>query len=153
MVLLSFSTFPYNLIEPLHRGCTYCYPLTNSTHLLLFRIDIPILILNIHYCILKNEINVQMTCPMTRRLMDHYATHTEVACFSLLQKKFINYLLKGTKKLSPQFAMANNETISHIINCSTGIFLLSLKKCDLEINPNPPVGSNECARKTAKNIQ
>lgn len=83
--------------------------------------------------------------------MDHYGTYTEVACFSLLQKNFIKYLLHGTKNLSPQFAITNNETISHIINCSTGIFLLSLKKCDIEINPNPPVGSNGCALITAKN--
>ncbi|XP_035484837.2 polycystic kidney disease protein 1-like 2 [Scophthalmus maximus] len=48
--------------------------------------------------------------------------------------KFIQYLLAGTKESS----LLNNDTISHIINCSTGILLLSMKKCDIQTNPNPP---------------
>nr|XP_033488033.1 polycystic kidney disease protein 1-like 2 [Epinephelus lanceolatus] len=51
--------------------------------------------------------------------------------------KFIQYLLAGTKNLSAQYALNNNDTISHIINCSTGILLLSMNKCDIETNPNP----------------
>ncbi|XP_034384503.1 polycystic kidney disease protein 1-like 2 [Cyclopterus lumpus] len=51
--------------------------------------------------------------------------------------EFIKHLLNGTKKLTPEFALRNNDTISHIINCSTGIFLLSLDKCDINTNPNP----------------
>ncbi|XP_041797280.1 polycystic kidney disease protein 1-like 2 [Chelmon rostratus] len=51
--------------------------------------------------------------------------------------KFIQYLLEGTRKLTPEFALQNNVTISRIINCSTGILLLSLKKCDIDVNPNP----------------
>ncbi|XP_029950415.1 polycystic kidney disease protein 1-like 2 [Salarias fasciatus] len=50
---------------------------------------------------------------------------------------FIKYLLEGTKNLTSKFAISNNYTINHIINCSTGILLLSLKKCDKEENPNP----------------
>ncbi|XP_074481384.1 polycystin-1-like protein 2 [Sebastes fasciatus] len=55
----------------------------------------------------------------------------------LLQDKFIQYLLAGTKKLTKEFALENNNTISHIINCSTGILLLSVNKCDIKTNPNP----------------
>lgn len=55
----------------------------------------------------------------------------------LLQDKFIKYLLKGTINLTP--ALANNETISHIVNLSSAILLLSNNKCDLETNPNPKV--------------
>ncbi|XP_076592826.1 polycystin-1-like protein 3 [Chaetodon auriga] len=51
--------------------------------------------------------------------------------------KFIRYLLEGTKKLTPEFAFQNNVTINRIINCSTGILLLSMTKCDIDINPNP----------------
>ncbi|GLD47389.1 polycystic kidney disease protein 1-like 2 isoform X1 [Lates japonicus] len=51
--------------------------------------------------------------------------------------KFIKHLLAGTEKLTPEFALKNNETISHIINCSNGILLLSDKKCDIDSNPNP----------------
>ncbi|XP_073320377.1 polycystin-1-like protein 2 [Pagrus major] len=51
--------------------------------------------------------------------------------------KFIQHLLAGTKKLTATFALQNNETISHIINCSTAILLLSMKKCDIATNPNP----------------
>lgn len=59
----------------------------------------------------------------------------------LLQEKFITYLLKGTQRVTPQFALANRDVISHIINCSTGILLLSDTKCDLDVNPNPKVSS------------
>lgn len=64
-------------------------------------------------------------------------------CFfpPLLQEKFITYLLKGTQRVTPQFALANRDVISHIINCSTGILLLSDTKCDLNVNPNPKVSS------------
>ncbi|CAN9507150.1 unnamed protein product [Ophioblennius macclurei] len=51
--------------------------------------------------------------------------------------KFIKYMLDATKKLTPRFAVANRTTINHIINCSAGILLLALKKCDRENNPNP----------------
>lgn len=61
--------------------------------------------------------------------------------FSLSQDKFIQYLLAGTKRLSAQYALNNNNTISHIINCSTGILLLSMNKCDIETNPNPTVST------------
>ncbi|XP_069385333.1 polycystin-1-like protein 2 [Paralichthys olivaceus] len=50
---------------------------------------------------------------------------------------FIKYLYEVTKKLTPTFALQNNETISHIINCSTGIILLSIKRCDIQANPSP----------------
>nr|XP_046245454.1 polycystic kidney disease protein 1-like 2 [Scatophagus argus] len=53
-------------------------------------------------------------------------------------KKFIQDLLEGTKTVTPEFARKNNDTIRHIIRCSTGILLLSMKKCDIHINPNPP---------------
>lgn len=56
-----------------------------------------------------------------------------------LQEKFIMYLLRGTQRLTPAFALANSDVISHIINCSTGILLLSETKCDLDVNPNPKV--------------
>ncbi|KAK9542862.1 hypothetical protein VZT92_000688 [Zoarces viviparus] len=46
-------------------------------------------------------------------------------------------LLNGTKTLTPEFALQNNDTISHIINCSTAILRLSVKKCDINANPNP----------------
>lgn len=59
----------------------------------------------------------------------------------LLQEKFITYLLKGTQRVTPQFALANRDVISHIISCSTGILLLSDTKCDLDVNPNPKVSS------------
>ncbi|XP_028999726.1 polycystic kidney disease protein 1-like 2 [Betta splendens] len=51
--------------------------------------------------------------------------------------QFIQYLLAGTKTLTPSFAVQNTNVMSHIINCSTGIFLLSEKKCDIATNPNP----------------
>ncbi|XP_039984198.1 polycystic kidney disease protein 1-like 2 isoform X7 [Xiphias gladius] len=51
--------------------------------------------------------------------------------------KFIQYLLEGTKKLTPEFALSHNDTISHIISCGNGILLLSKKKCDIQTNPNP----------------
>ncbi|XP_053279260.1 polycystic kidney disease protein 1-like 2 [Pleuronectes platessa] len=50
---------------------------------------------------------------------------------------FIEYLLKITQKLTSTFALQNNDTISHIINCSTGIVLLSIKRCDIKENPSP----------------
>lgn len=53
------------------------------------------------------------------------------------QEKFISDLLQAAKNLTP--ALANNETISHIINLSSAILLLSNNKCDLEVNPNPKV--------------
>lgn len=59
----------------------------------------------------------------------------------LSQDNFIQYLLKGTKKLTPVFALQNKDTINHIINCTNAILLLSTKKCDIEINPNPTVSS------------
>ncbi|TKS70244.1 Polycystic kidney disease protein 1-like 2 PC1-like 2 protein [Collichthys lucidus] len=49
---------------------------------------------------------------------------------------FIKYLLEGTKNLKED-AAENNVIISRIINCSTGILLLSMKKCDIDTNPNP----------------
>ncbi|TNN80530.1 hypothetical protein EYF80_009269 [Liparis tanakae] len=51
--------------------------------------------------------------------------------------EFIKHLLSGTKKLTPKFALANENIISHIIKCSTGILHLSLGKCDIDTNPNP----------------
>lgn len=58
---------------------------------------------------------------------------------SLLQEKFIKYLLKGTQRLTAVFALRNSDVISHIINCSTAILLLSETKCDIDTNPNPTV--------------
>ncbi|XP_044062213.1 polycystic kidney disease protein 1-like 2 [Siniperca chuatsi] len=52
------------------------------------------------------------------------------------RNNFIKYLLEGTKILTPEL-VKNNETISHIINCSSGIYILSMKKCDIQTNPNP----------------
>ncbi|XP_051236275.1 polycystic kidney disease protein 1-like 2 [Dicentrarchus labrax] len=51
--------------------------------------------------------------------------------------KFIKYLLNGTQKLTLELALENNDTISHILNCSNAILLLSMKKCDIKANPNP----------------
>ncbi|KAM7406033.1 hypothetical protein PAMP_000438 [Pampus punctatissimus] len=51
--------------------------------------------------------------------------------------KFIQYLLEATKKLTSTFVSQNNDTVSHIINCSAAILLLSVKKCDIQTNPNP----------------
>ncbi|KAM7014913.1 polycystin-1-like protein 2 [Tautogolabrus adspersus] len=53
------------------------------------------------------------------------------------RENFVKTLLEATQSLTPEFALNNNETISHIINCSTAILLLSIKKCDVELNPNP----------------
>ncbi|XP_038557671.1 polycystic kidney disease protein 1-like 2 isoform X2 [Micropterus salmoides] len=50
---------------------------------------------------------------------------------------FIRYLLEGTKALTPQFAIQNSDIISHIISCSTAINILSVRKCDIQTNPNP----------------
>uniref|UniRef100_UPI003AAB5C42 polycystin-1-like protein 2 n=1 Tax=Centroberyx gerrardi TaxID=166262 RepID=UPI003AAB5C42 len=50
---------------------------------------------------------------------------------------FIQYLLEGTNNLTPDYVLQNNETVSHIINCSSAILLLSMKKCDVLSNPNP----------------
>lgn len=50
--------------------------------------------------------------------------------------KFIEYLLKATKNLDADYALQNN-TASHIINCSSAILLLSMKKCDIKDKPNP----------------
>ncbi|XP_032363993.1 polycystic kidney disease protein 1-like 2 [Etheostoma spectabile] len=50
--------------------------------------------------------------------------------------KFIKYLLNAVKILPEEFVL-QNDTISHIINCSTGILLLSMNKCDIQTNPNP----------------
>lgn len=85
------------------------------------------------------------------KVLHHCNCHgtLNAVCFSLSQNKFIEYLLKGTKKLTPAFALQNNDTISHIINCSTGILLLSVKKCDIQDNPNPTVSSKECVSVTA----
>ncbi|XP_030269688.1 polycystic kidney disease protein 1-like 2 [Sparus aurata] len=51
--------------------------------------------------------------------------------------KFIKHLLAGTTQLDKEFALQSPKTISHIINCSTAILLLSQKKCDIATNPNP----------------
>ncbi|XP_074522616.1 polycystin-1-like protein 2 [Halichoeres trimaculatus] len=51
---------------------------------------------------------------------------------------FIRDLFDATQGLSAGFAKNNNDTISHIINCTTAILLLSMKKCDIQTNPNPP---------------
>lgn len=59
--------------------------------------------------------------------------------FPLLQKKFILNLLGATQRLTPGFAVTNSDVISHIINCSTGILLLSGTKCDLDVHSNPKV--------------
>lgn len=67
-----------------------------------------------------------------------------LSVFPLSQDNFIQYLLNGTKNLNSVFALQNTDTMSHIINCSTGILLLADKKCDLLTNPNPTVGSDEC---------
>lgn len=56
-----------------------------------------------------------------------------------MQKKFIVHLLMATQRLTPGFALTNSDVISHIINCSTGILLLSETKCNLDVNPNPKV--------------
>lgn len=69
--------------------------------------------------------------------------NTPVLCVLFLQDKFIEYLLKGTENLTPAFALANNETISHIINLSSAILVLSNNKCDQETNPNPKVSSKQ----------
>lgn len=84
------------------------------------------------------------------KVLHHCNCHgtLNAVCFSLSQDKFIGYLLKGTKKLTSAFALQNNHTISHIINCSTGILLLSMKKCDIQDNPNPTVSSKECVTVT-----
>lgn len=74
-------------------------------------------------------------------------------CVLLLQGNFIEYLLSGSKQLTPQYALANDEIISHIINCSSAILLLSMRKCDLEINPNPQVSSKGCTTDTAKGVK
>ena len=63
--------------------------------------------------------------------------------FSISQDNFIKHLLAGTKNIDKQFALQSPETISHIINCSTAILLLSLKKCDISTNPNPTVSSKK----------
>lgn len=63
----------------------------------------------------------------------------------LLQDKFIKYLLTGTKNLTP--ALASNKTISHIINLSSAILLLSNNKCDLGTNPNPKVSSKQTIKR------
>lgn len=62
-------------------------------------------------------------------------------CSSLSQDKFIQFLLEATKKLTEKFVLQNNDTVGHIINCSSGILLLSMKKCDIQTNPNPKVSS------------
>lgn len=67
-------------------------------------------------------------------------------CDLHLQDKFIKYLLQGTKNLTP--ALANNETIRHIINLSSAILLLSNNKCDLEANPNPNVSAKQQSGRT-----
>lgn len=64
---------------------------------------------------------------------------TKDCFFPLLQEKFITNLLRGTQRLTPEFAVTNSHVISHIINCSTAILLLSDTKCDLDVNPNPKV--------------
>ncbi|KAI3377578.1 hypothetical protein L3Q82_008747, partial [Scortum barcoo] len=51
--------------------------------------------------------------------------------------KFVLYLLSATKQLSADYALKNNNTISHIINCSSAILFLSMIKCDIKNNPNP----------------
>lgn len=47
--------------------------------------------------------------------------------------------MKGTQRLTAEFALGNSDIISHIINCSTAILLLSETKCDIDTNPNPTV--------------
>lgn len=68
-----------------------------------------------------------------------YIIISAIVC--LLQEKFVTYLLTGTQRLTPEFALRNDDVISHIINCSTAIILLSETKCDIATNPNPKVGS------------
>ncbi|XP_056876107.1 polycystic kidney disease protein 1-like 3 [Takifugu flavidus] len=53
------------------------------------------------------------------------------------RKELIRYLLEGTQRLTAEFALGNSDVISHIINCSTAILLLSETKCDIDTNPNP----------------
>lgn len=64
------------------------------------------------------------------------------------QKKFIEYLLEGTVKVTPDFARDNKDVMTHIINCSTAILALSLKKCDIKTNPNPTVSSKASEHRT-----
>lgn len=47
--------------------------------------------------------------------------------------------MAGTQRLTAEFALGNSDVISHIINCSTAILLLSETKCDINTNPNPTV--------------
>ncbi|XP_034536415.1 polycystic kidney disease protein 1-like 2 [Notolabrus celidotus] len=54
------------------------------------------------------------------------------------REDFIQTLLAATQSLTSEFALANDDTISHIVNSSTAILLLSMKKCDIQSNPNPP---------------
>lgn len=65
--------------------------------------------------------------------------------FSFSQDGFIKYLLEGTKNLKEDYAAENDIIISRIISCSTGILLLSLKKCDIYTNPNPTVSATATA--------
>ncbi|XP_061598114.1 polycystin-1-like protein 2 isoform X2 [Cololabis saira] len=53
------------------------------------------------------------------------------------RKDFLRHLLEGTKQLTPEFALENEEIVQSIVNCSTGILRLSQTKCDIETNPNP----------------
>ncbi|CAK6973388.1 polycystic kidney disease protein 1-like 2 [Scomber scombrus] len=51
--------------------------------------------------------------------------------------KFIQYLLKATEGVTEEFALQNRDAVNHIINCSSAILLLSMKKCNILTNPNP----------------
>ncbi|KAM6943581.1 uncharacterized protein pkd1l3 [Xenentodon cancila] len=53
------------------------------------------------------------------------------------RKDFIRHLLEGTKQLTHEFALENEEIVKSIVNCSTGILRLSRTKCDIKTNPNP----------------
>ncbi|XP_058485936.1 polycystin-1-like protein 2 [Solea solea] len=49
---------------------------------------------------------------------------------------FVRYLLEGTKRLKLETTVPNNNTIWNIVNCTTGIYFLALRKCDIQTNPN-----------------
>ncbi|XP_040889158.1 polycystic kidney disease protein 1-like 2 [Toxotes jaculatrix] len=53
------------------------------------------------------------------------------------RNRLIQNLLKAAKTLRPGLNSETNGIVSHIINCSTAILQLSLKKCDIGTNPNP----------------
>ncbi|XP_033930769.1 polycystin-1-like protein 2 isoform X4 [Pseudochaenichthys georgianus] len=53
--------------------------------------------------------------------------------------EFIKYLLLGTVKLLDGSILPDNDTVTKIIKCSSGILLLSMNKCDIKTNPNPTI--------------